>query len=407
MSKNSIPVPAVIWGDMNLLRASVGVQAPKVVLSTDPKDITFRSRYCWQKKVIANPLLEPAAAVRGLIELGETFLEKPVLFYDNDLMLLLISRNREQLSKYYRFLMPEPKMVESLVDKVRFTRLAETAQLPVARTITSLQAKTAEEALKQLRLPCVLKPNLRIGWFESQAIQDQKKPQKVLRANDPDEFFRLYNKIKQFCDDFVMQEYIPGGDNCIYSFHAYYNKHSEPLAFFVGRKIRTYPKDIGMSTCLELAKEPEVVRLGLDILKKLNFVGPVKLDFKKDATTNQFHLMEINARFTLWSYLGAVCGINLLKVAYADFVGEQCQLQNNYRTGVKWLSFGNDLRSFIRDYHKSGDLSWARWLLSYKGKKIYDVFSWSDPYPFIISMINYLKAVCRRFSWKLSKGVAK
>jgi D-aspartate ligase len=398
---------AVIWGDANMLRASVGLQAPKVVLSTDPNDIIFHSRYCRRKKVIASPLLDPAATVRDLIELGETFSEKPVLFYDNDLILLLISRNREQLSKYYRFLMPEPEMLEDLVDKMRFARLADRVGLPVARTITSLQAKTAEEALRRLHLPCVLKPNLRIGWFEP-----QMKPQKVLRADDSDQFKQLYAKIKQFSDEFVIQEYIHGGDDHLYSFHAYYNSRSEPLAYFVGRKIRTYPKDVGMSTCLELVKEPEVVRLGLAILKKLNFVGPVKLDFKKDALTNRLYLMEVNARFTLWSYLGAVCGINLLQAAYADLVGERCQLQTDYRTGVKWISFGNDLRAFIRDYHKSGDLSWVRWLLSYRGKNVHDIFSWSDPYPFIISMIAYLKAVYRRFvkrssSHRLSEGVAR
>jgi len=148
-----------------------------------------------------------------------------------------------------------------------------------------------------------------------------------------------------------------------------------------------------MSTYLELVKEPEVVQLGLDILTTLRFVGVVKIDFKKDVDRGRFYLLEINPRFSLWHYLGAECGVNLPRLAYADLVGAPSTPQFDYTTGIRWLSFGNDVRTFIRDYHRGGRLSWSAWLLSLRGKKVYDVFSWRDPYPSVAGLLNYSKAI--------------
>lgn len=390
-------ITSVLCGDLNMLRCFVGTGIPTLLVSADSGDVIFHSRYCHQKRVIADCVTSPGEAVRDLEELGRSFSEKPVLFYGDDAMLMLISSNRERLAKYYRFLMPEHELVEALVDKSQFAQLAEKLELAAPKTITSRQVMSTDDIERYISLPCVLKANPENAWFRSSAIREEGgKPQKALRANNRAELDRLYGRIKQYTDSFVVQEYIEGGDNCIYSFHAYLDRKGEALAHFVGRKIRTYPKDTGLSAYLELVKEPEVVRLGLDILKKLDFVGPVKIDFKKEASTNRFYVLELNARFTLWNYLGAVCGVNLPQAAYKDLTGEPPAVETDYRAGVRWLSFGNDFRAVIRDYHRDGDISWADWLLSYKGEKVYDIFSWRDPYPFVKTVMNYSRALYRR-----------
>ena len=205
----------------------------------------------------------------------------------------------------------------------------------------------------------------------------------------------------------MIQPYISGGDDHIYSFHAYLNQHSEPLAYFAGRKIRNYPRDCGLSTFLELVKEPEVISLGLQILRKLIFVGPVKLDFKKDAGSGRFYLLEINARFTLWNHLGVACGINIPLAAYADLTGQPTSLQTEYRTGVRWLSFGNDFRSFLRDYHREGDLSWAQYLMSLSGPKVYPIFDWRDPLPMAVTIWRHLGIRAFKLGARLVSAVTK
>jgi predicted ATP-grasp superfamily ATP-dependent carboligase len=134
----------------------------------------------------------------------------------------------------------------------------------------------------------------------------------------------------------------------------------------------------------------------------LCLVGPVKLDFKQDSRSGKLYLLEINARYTLWNYLGAVCGVNLPYTAYSSLLGKRCECSSNYRTDVRWLSFSNDLRAFLRDYYPAGELSWVQWLGSFRGRKVYDVFSWHDPVPFGTSLLQYSRALAARLTRALN-----
>lgn len=396
-------VSAVLTGDLNMARCFKGSGIETLVASGDADNVLGYSRDVRRLRLISDPLNNAEQFIADLSELGMGLPGRPVLFYNNDGILRLIAKNRARLEPYYRFLMPDAELVEDLSDKGRFVRLSQRLDLPVPCTITSREALTADEALQQLSPPCVLKPGSRpTDWFGSDLIRAEGgKPQKVFRADTPEEFRRLYPRLRQYTDDFVMQRYIEGGDDCIYSFHTYFNRDSEPLGYFVGRKIRTYPKDSGLSTYIELVQEPEVARTGLAVLKKMKFVGPVKIDFKKEIRTGQLYILEFNARFTLWNYLGAACGINLLLACYADLMGLPWKLQTEYRTGVRWLSFGNDLRAFVKDYHRDGDLSWLQWLRSFGGPKVYDIFSWRDPLPLMATTWNYSAMLARKYAGRL------
>jgi hypothetical protein len=88
--------------------------------------------------------------------------------------------------------------------------------------------------------------------------------------------------------------------------------------------------------------------------------------------------------------------MNLPRMAMADIAGEAVVPATHYRTGVRWLSLGNDLRSVVRDYQPHGDWSWPRWLWSLRGRKVYDVFSWRDPWPWLKCAGRYLQANWRK-----------
>lgn len=386
---------AVLRGGMNLLRCFPDRTIPTIVVSSSAQDLTFTSRFCQNKQCITDYRANPKKSIEDLIKLANTLPGKPVLFYGDDLLLLLISRNREQLSKHFEFLLPSPAQVEMFVDKSQFAALAKELSLPVPQTILSSEIQNSPEKVKTIPLPCLIKPNSHIGWHQSPIVKTETggKPQKGFVATDPQELDRLLTLIQQVTDDYVIQEFIPGGEELIYSFHAYYNENSQPLAHYVGKKIRTYPRQGGESCYLELVIDDEVTRLGKEILSKLQFRGPVKLDFKKDLTNNSYKLLEINARYNLWHYLGSRCGINIPKIAYAHQTQKQVHGEfSEYKTGIKWLAFGMDLRSFVKSYHPSGDLTWLQWLRSLGGKKIYNTFAWNDPLPLIVSQARYIKS---------------
>lgn len=380
-------------GDLNLVRCLVGRNIPLIVVASDPREPTLRSRYSVRSHLMRDAA-EGELALDDLDELGKGWRQRPVLYYGADAMLLLISRNRARLSERYRFTMPAPELVEALVDKARFYLLAREAQIPVSESVGSGELAGADDLLARLPLPHAFKPSVHIGWMRDRAAQDGVA-QKALRADTPDESRRLFDELSAW-GPFVVQRWIPGGEDSIYSFHCYADERSRVLGWFVGKKIRTYPREAGVSTCLELCHDEEVARLGLSTVERLSVAGPLKIDFKRDAKTGALYVMELNPRFSLWCYLGAASGVNLPKIAYAHLVGERLPRQESYRTDLRWLSFGNDLRSFARSYHPAGELTLLEYVTSLSGKTIYDVFSWRDPMPWLYSAVTFGEAASRR-----------
>ncbi len=404
-------VPAVLCGDLNMVRCFAGdaprnariepTSIPFVVASSNHDDSTFASRYVDKRAIIADPTRDPEQTVHDLIVLSRSIGGRPTLFYGTDAMLLCVSRNRDRLAAYYRFLMPPADLVESLVCKALFAGLAQRLKLPVPRTVTSAEAKTASEVLARLSLPCALKPTSHTGWFQSAAVkQEGGLPRKALFARNETEFERRIEQMRSFSDDFVVQEYVPGPDENITSFHAWIDEQGQVVAHFIGKKIRTYPSGSGESTFLQLAIDEDATRMGLEIVQALGIVGVVKLDLKRHAETGKLLLLEANPRFNLWHYLGARSGVNLPLFAYASLTGTSMSKPECIQPGWKWISLDDDLRGLVRDHGPRGALSWPEWLLSLRGPMVYDAFAWDDPWPAAVSVFRQLETRFQRLSSK-------
>ncbi len=94
-------------------------------------------------------------------------------------------------------------------------------------------------------------------------------------------------------------------------------------------------------------QDPEVDSLGREVLDKLHYVGPVKLDFMRDTERGRLYLLEVNAHHTLWNYLGAVSGVNIPLAMWADLHGQPYAAPLGYRTDVKWFAVSSDITVFF------------------------------------------------------------
>ena len=321
------PASAVLIASLSLVQCFTGTSIPTVVVSADPADVAFYSRYSRRKKIIANSVTQPDRAVEDLLELGRTFSDRPVLFYEDQQALLFVSRNREALAKFYHFLLPPPHLVEACVDELRFADLARTLRLPFPRTFTSRQLATPDELINRLGLPCLVKADTH----------------KAVCVHDAEHLSRLCAGAKH---DFVIQEYIPSSDDSSYTFHAYCDRQCNVLGCYVGRETPA-PIDSDTSPALELVDAPDLVGIAVDILKRLNFVGVATAHFRKDMRTGQFYLLGIQPTFSVWNYLGKLCGVNLPVLAYADLLGQPYQVPTRYQPPAKWQSWATVLRRFL------------------------------------------------------------
>jgi D-aspartate ligase len=359
---------ACVMGDMDLLRpiALAGIGCAVV---SRPGSPSLYSRYA-QSRLGRDDFSDGGAAlVEELVRFGEAQPEPPVLFYEEDVQLLMVSRFREPLARALRFVIAETQLVDDLLDKGRFQILAERHGLPVPPSRRFRPAAFAADEL-ELRFPVVLKPLTRLQrWNETFAMR------KALAAESADALRALWPQLVAVDIDLLAQELIPGPEAQIESYHCYVDPRGSIAGEFTGRKIRTYPETFGHTTALEITDAADVQRQGRAIAERLGLTGVAKFDFKRGAD-GRLHLLEINPRFNLWHHAGALAGVNIPAIVYADLTGGKRPRTGQARAGVRWCRVWKDLPAArIEGVPLTAWMSWV-WRCEAKSS-----LSWDDPLP--------------------------
>ena len=376
-------VPVVLLGSTNLVRALGLAGIPVVVASSDPSEPAFASRYCRATALL--PPLDHPKAVSRLVALGERLRaavgRRVPLMCGTDDGLRLVYANRARLARHFVMLMTEAPVAESLLDKARFQSLARKLGLPVPREYQ--WDALADNALANATGEVLVKPKTKADWRGSHLRERLFAGTGKARIFANGAEAMADPAVALFRDELQFQEYVPGDDRSLWSFHGFADENGAVLASFVGRKIRTDPPITGESAFIELAEDPGLEVLGREIAAKLPLRGPFKMDFKRDPRDGRWLLLEINARYNLWHYLGARNGLNLMGVAYDYLVHGRKPQPARARAAYRWISLEGDVRSFLA-LRASGELSTVRWLASIAfSRKVCDIFAWHDPGPWL------------------------
>ena len=306
--------------------------------------------------------------VEAMLAFARTQGERPVILCDSDEALGFLDHNRKALEPAFRLMLPPSDLLRSLIDKARFQELAERLDLPVPR---GLAAVPAQEPPPSLPLPMVVKPVPHRGSGWNAVAGDEK----AVVAETAVELDVLWRRLAAADIEVLAQEAVPGSEREIFSYHAYVDRNGRVAGAFTGRKIRTFPRERGMSTALTTTNDPEVAELGGELLERIGLCGPVKLDFKR-APTGDLRLLEVNPRFTLWSHPGAVAGVNLPLLMYADLAGMPRPPRRSPRPGVRWVSLRRDLGAARAEGVPAA--RWAAWALRCETNS---AFAWRDLRP--------------------------
>ena len=372
-------IPVVSLGGLHLVRALGMAGIPVLIASPQRRTPATASRYC-SGTIALPPGAGREATVEALARAGRRLAAehgRPVpLFYDNDDRLALVQDFRGELAPHFALLLNEPRLGEQLLDKTRFQALAERKRLPVPRRIEW-------DALGAERGPVLAKPKTRTGWDDSPVRTQLFRGDGKARIFASGREARLDPLVQQLAGLLQFQEYVPGGDETLWSFHGFAAPGGEVLEGFVGRKIRTFPANTGDSAYLRLAHDAALVSLGRDIAARLSLAGIFKMDFKRHPQSGRCYLLEINTRFSLWQYLGAKNGVNLARIAYDFLLYGRRPRPARASTRYRWLAWRYDRRAF-RELHSRGELGTLAWLCSLaRAPKVYEYFSWSDPMPLV------------------------
>ena len=117
---NKVTLKAVIVGDLDSLRSFTN-DLPTVLITDRAEAI--RSRWCKEWRLLPKGYAADLL-LSTLVALGKASDNPMILFYGDDATLLLISRNRVELSRYYQFLLPPEDLIEACTSKSEFADLA-------------------------------------------------------------------------------------------------------------------------------------------------------------------------------------------------------------------------------------------------------------------------------------------
>ena len=202
-----------------------------------------------------------------------------------------------------------------------------------------------------------------------------------------DDLVALYQKVHAQYPSPLVQEWIPDGGGT-FGFSALFDGGSNVKAAFVHKKLRMYPIQGGPSTLREGVQHPEIMALGLSLLKSLKWVGVAMAEFKVDPSDGIPKLMEINPRFWGSLHLAIVSGVDFPYLILKMAQGEQFDPVLNYTLGrqCRWLLFG-DILHFLNNPHRFHLR--PSFFHFFDPDTSYDIISKEDPLPILGAMATF------------------
>lgn len=389
-------VPAVVLGSgvngLGVARSIARARVPVWLLDVDARKPEMRTR-------AARPLqirgLHGQTLIDELEHLGGTRFAgvRPVLLLTQEESVKTISRHRDRLAPFYRFSLPSQDTVDALLHKYGFQRLAEQYDAPIPRLVRiTTQADLPE--LERLRYPAVVKPGERNAGYSRQ-FKKAYRVESIAEAGD------LVRSILAVMPDVVVQEWIEGPDSNIHFCLQYLDRESRAVASFTGRKIRSWPPNVGGTASCIAAPEAhaELSATTARFFRDAGVTGMAGMEYKRDARTGEFRMVEPTiGRTDYQEEVATLNGVNLPFAAYCSELGLLVPSPATTRTRAVWRVRPEDEQSALLQHQRPGS-GFPR------GSRLTDaLWRWDDPMPFVAQNLQRVRRILRK---RMSRSAAR
>jgi D-aspartate ligase len=374
-------------GDLNLVRSLGSEGVPVTVFAEYVGAPAAASRYCTEAVVLPRFTESPERLAAALERYSLAQPCRPVVFPSADPDLALLSGWRDRLQASCDLVLARSALIADLTDKRRFAALARERQLEVPCTWTASSIDDLRRQADQVRLPVIVKPSNPVHW-KTDRIAGLAPASKAIRVDDPARLETICHALFEAGIEFVIQELVPGDDQEHYDLHAFFDRESQPVAWFTGRKHRIFPVHAGSGCFVESVAMDALADAGLRMLRELRYTGIANVNYKRDPRDGRFRLLEINPRVSQWNILAARCGVNLPWLAYAELSGLPAPPVGRQRQAVFYLNWRND-RWAYRSYRAEGLLGLSDYLRTLARRPmVYQLLDPKDPWPFVRTVLS-------------------
>ncbi|MEF2244152.1 carboxylate--amine ligase [Paenibacillus sp. IITD108] len=333
-----------------------------------------KSKYTSEKLIAPHYRENTKSFIQLLIDYAMKESAPPVLIPCHDSYVEVIDEYLDELKKYYLIPQTEMGLYTKMMNKEVLHKLAEANGVRVPETVRVTDADYLQKVEQIIHYPCIVKPTDSPTFVA-------KFRRKLFKVHNEQELFEAVHKATEAGLEVIVQRIIPGFDDHMYTFDAYLNQNAKVTHWLTCQKFRQYPINFGASVYTGQKFVPELYSIGAAFLEKMGWKGFAEIEFKKDAETGQFYLIEINVRITNLNSLLEKVGINFPYITYLELTGQSIGTHaiTHDTNRVFWYGFEDMLA--IRDYIKTKQLTVSQVLSSLLKPKAYAIWDWKDPKP--------------------------
>lgn len=371
---------------LGIARQLWGTGIRVVGLSAHPQIYGNFSRMCEVRRA-PNSQENPRELAEFLLRIAAD-LQGAVVFPTRDADIFFLDRFRKELEPLYKLAIPPRHVLLGVMDKLVASQTAVDAAIPAPRTAVIRDSAHLGSAVEAVGFPCVVKPIISVHWRQGNNW-NRVGARKAFRVVNFHELQQIYERIRSVNSEVLVQEWIPGGDDQLAIWGGYVCQEGDPLAYFTAKKIVQSPPEFGTGCVVESELIPDLLGPSVRLCRALGYHGMGEIEYKLDPRDGQFKLIEINPRHWDWHELGRAAGVNLSWVAYRDLTGHEIRPLTPTPGRVEWIAedtFLMDLLSRI----SHGDFRRRRPRRSTVRRRIFGIFSWRDPIPFLRYFITTL-----------------
>jgi D-aspartate ligase len=328
-----------------------------------------------------NSRSEPEALLAFLLALGKAQAgRKCILFPTRDDDVVFLNRFRTDLELYYSLVIPTQEAVDLCLDKWHTYVSALRAGVATPKCWLIEGEEDLTQAAQEASYPCVLKPLAAHHWRQ----RDNWKlvgERKAIEISSPENLRFEYAAIAPAGKRVLLQEMVPGEDDCLTVTACYVDRGSKCAGTFHAQKLAQEPAGFGTGCIVQTVIRPELNEPTERLLREMRFSGVAEVEYKWDRAANLYKLIEVNPRPWDQHRLGSASGVDLIHLAYCDHAGVAMPSLHAGAATWKWIADDTFAMAVLRSLWRR-DGRYRELLQLARGKRVYGIWSIKDPLPF-------------------------
>ncbi len=346
------------------------------------------SRYCRGRFVWDVDGIRPDETAQYLLSVAKMIGGRSILIHNTDEMAMLLADYAPVLRRWYDFPYLSPHLVRALINKREMYLLAKKHDIPTAETDVPRSREDVEAYLEHANFPVMLK-----GIYSGSS--QLRTGKRMFIAKTKRELLYLYDRYEDPSNPiFMLQEFIPGGEDSVWMFNGYFNERSECLFGITGRKIRQMPAYTGATSLGICVRNEAVEETTKFFMERIGYKGILDIGYRYDRRDGKYKVLDINPRIgTTFRLFTGADGLDVVRAEYLDLTGQEIP-ESHAVDGRKWFVEDSDLISSVR-YFLDKRLSLRQYLASFRGIREAAWFAHDDPLPFFVMNVELAHKVPR------------